>query len=268
MTALDTAGEFGGRIAGGLLGGAIGSVFGPIGTLAGRYVGSRLGAMAGKAAAAALANAMEKADEDVEAVPDAKAEPCKDCAEVPCFNMPEGLTKKQQQEFRDQLKRQEDTINGKDPGDLGKAIRNYKRPKNDGQLRGQTRDAFEAQRLDELESKYAALKDGAARAAKEVAQEMAKLDATHALDLVAGGDADDLGMGDRSVNRSIGSQWKSRKDKLLDHADEAKKKGKKNNVKLEICGDKAGGGSRQPAAKPQSPGSGQSGTRPGTAPTS
>jgi Novel toxin 15 len=96
---------------------------------------------------------------------------------------------------------------------------------------------------------------------------MAKLDATHALDLVAGGDPDTLGMGDRSINRSIGSQWKDRKQKLLDHADEAKKKGKKNNVKLEICGDKAGGG-KKPASQPQSPGSGQPGTGPSTAPMS
>jgi hypothetical protein len=269
MTGLDIAGEMGGRVAGGILGGVIGSVFGPVGTWIGRAVGSRVGALAGKAAGAALADMMENADEAAET--DTKegeaSEVCKDCAQVKCFEMPSGLTPEQQQEFRDQLKRQEDMINGRDPADLANAIRNYRRPPNDARLRQQTRDAYRLRRLKELERLYVGQSDGAARAAREVAQEMGRLDATHALDLIAGGDPTDLSMGDRSVNRSIGAQWKGgRRDQLLKHADEAAAQGKKNNVKLEICPGKGGSNpqSNQVGSGPGSAGTGagQSGPPP------
>jgi hypothetical protein len=147
-------------------------------------------------------------------------------------------------------------INGRDPADLANAIRNYRRPPNDARLRQQTRERYQRQRLIDLEEQYAGQPGGAARAAREVAQEMARLDATHALDLIAGGDPTDLSMGDRSVNRSIGAQWKGgRRDQLLKHADEAAAQGKKSNVKLEVCPGKGG----------SSPQSGQVGTGPGGA---
>ena len=66
---------------------------------------------------------------------------------------------------------------------------------------------------------------------------MAGKDATHSLDSIAGGNEDDeIDLGDRSVNRSIGAQWKSRVKALKEAVTKAEKRGaKKMNVKLEPC---------------------------------
>ena len=240
MTALDTAGEMGGRIAGGVLGGVIGSVFGPIGTLAGRYVGSKLGAMAGKAAAAALANAMEKADEDAQPIPDTKAEPCKDCGEIKCFEKPEGADP---EEFKRQLKEQQDGINRMKPDDLINNMDKFAqsgRPAGDSGARGAVRKKW----LEDRRSALEALGNSSGEADKQARAEMKTLDALHAPDLAAGGDGTfaDRGLGDRSSNRSIGPQWdKERLGQLNEHGEKAKKRGKKNNVELKMCPEKNGG---------------------------
>ena len=269
MTALDTAGEMGGRIAGGVLGGVIGSVFGPIGTLAGRYVGSKLGAMAGKAAAAALANAMEKADEDVEAVPDTKAEPCKDCGEIDCFSPPEGADP---DEFKRQLQEQQDAINNMKPGDLLNNMQKYAsggRPAGDAAARRLARKDGQAARASDLTQQFRSegmsASDAASKAASQVASEMAQLNATHTLDLIAGGDGSISGLGDASVNKSIGSQWKNgRAAQLKKHAEVAKKKGKKMNVELNPCPDKGGGGKKDGKGGTGSTGTGQGNSTPPT----
>ena len=45
------------------------------------------------------------------------------------------------------------------------------------------------------------------------------------------------GLGDRSINRSIGSQWgkEGRREALKEHVKDAKRQGKKANVTLTIC---------------------------------
>lgn len=80
-------------------------------------------------------------------------------------------------------------------------------------------------------------KEAADAAAKQTAQEMETQDATHILDSIAGGTkGDTLSLADRSVNRSIGSQWKSRIQALKDAVKKAAARGdKKMNVKLEPC---------------------------------
>lgn len=245
--AMETAGETAGRIAGTWLGRAIGSVFGgPIGGLVGGYVGSKAGAIAGRAAAGALANMMEKADEDAKPIPDTKAEPCKNCAEIKCFNPPEGSTPEEIEEFKRQLKEQQDGINRIPPDQLLSNMDRYAqlgRPAGDAAARRQVRTEWLQRRTRELTGPNTS--ESAARAL--AMQEMRTLDALHAPDLAAGGDGTfaDRGLGPSSTNRSIGPQWDdARRGQLKEHAQKAKEQGKKNNVKLEMCPQKGSKGNK------------------------
>jgi hypothetical protein len=69
-------------------------------------------------------------------------------------------------------------------------------------------------------------------------------DATDALDWIAGGDGRISGMGDSSVNRSIGNQWRlrrsgsllTRREQLRMAAEKSKEQGRrKMDVRLEEC---------------------------------
>jgi Novel toxin 15 len=75
------------------------------------------------------------------------------------------------------------------------------------------------------------------RAAEQATRELRNLNATHALDLVAGGDGSISGLGDASINKSIGAQWRgTRAAQLRRAAEEARKKGKdKMDVELKEC---------------------------------
>jgi hypothetical protein len=272
MSTAGTIGEVGGGVAGGALGAAIGTALGgPIGTWIGRAVGSRLGRMAGRAAGEALAQMMEKADEDAKPIPDTKAEPCKDCGEIDCFSPPEGADP---DEFKRQLQEQQDAINNMKPDDILNNIQKYAsggRPAGDAAARRLARKEGQQARQGELERQFLRQglsdADAASKAAAQVASEMAQLNATHTLDLIAGGDGSISGLGDASVNKSIGSQWKNgRAAQLKKHAEEAKKKGKKMNVKLEECPPKGrGGGKKGGAGGTGNPGQGQGNS---SAPTS
>ncbi len=83
-------------------------------------------------------------------------------------------------------------------------------------------------------------KDGMSKAdaTKKAEGKMKTLHALHNPDLIAGGKDKTTTMGDKSVNQSIGSQWKKRVEDLDKEAKEAIKanKGKsKMNVKLKRC---------------------------------
>ncbi|PDT34782.1 hypothetical protein CO671_18920 [Rhizobium sp. M10] len=242
--AAETIGQYGGQIAGGALGGVIGGFLGgPVGAWIGRAVGSRVGGMAGRAAAGAIASYMEGANEaaETETKEQEAAKPCVDCGEIDCFKPPEGSTADQINEFRRQLKEQQDTINGMQPDQLVKNIdrfAKYKRPSGDAADRKLTRDNYKTQRTRELEQEYLGQgkNDYEELAAAKVAEEMANLAATHTLDLVAGGDGSISGMGDKTINSSLGAQWKGRRAaQLRQHAENAAKQGKKMNVTLEEC---------------------------------
>ncbi|MBB2682457.1 polymorphic toxin type 15 domain-containing protein (plasmid) [Rhizobium sophoriradicis] len=209
--------------------------------------------MAGRAAAGAIASYMEDANEaaETETKEQEAAKPCVDCGEIDCFNPPEGSTPDQINEFRRQLKEQQDTINGMDPGQLVQNIdrfAKYGRPDGDAAGRKLTRDTYRTQRTRELERQY--LKEGKNNfrelAASDVAKEMANLAATHTLDLVAGGDGSISGMGNKTINSSLGAQWKGRRAaQLRQHAENAAKQGKKMNVTLEECAQNGGKSSSQ-----------------------
>jgi hypothetical protein len=158
--------------------------------------------------------------------------------EVPCFNRPPDMDK---DEFARQLKEQQDALNKMSPDDYLKARQSYSPSNRDREAQRTARESYEAKKSVEYydENMANGMDPEAAQKAAEarVADEMSHLDATHVLDMIAGGDPSAIsGLGDRSVNRSIGSQWKDRVDKLDEIAEKAKKEGKdKMNVELKAC---------------------------------
>ncbi|TWF50078.1 polymorphic toxin type 15 domain-containing protein [Neorhizobium alkalisoli] len=241
------AGQWLGRI----VGGAIGTLVGPEGTVIGGWIGGRVGAVAGRATASAIASYMESANADAEkkTKEGEQAKPCVDCGEIDCFNPPEGADDKTKEEFRRQLKEQQDEINRMDPDDLIRNMDNYAkngRPENDAADRRLARESYRRARERELSDEYQSQgKDNFEElAAQEVAKELSKLAATHTLDLVAGGDGSISGLGNKTINSSLGAQWKGRRAaQLKAHAQKAKEQGKKMNAKLEECPPKSGSGS-------------------------
>lgn len=158
--------------------------------------------------------------------------------DVECFNKPKGM---KEAEFNRQLKEQEDAINNIDAEKLierRQAIRDAggTSPLRDLKAQGNAKKVYERDRTAELISAGKTRR----QAASQVAKELSGLAATHRLDIIAGGDPSDIsGMGARSVNSSLGSQWKGRRSQSLeDYANEMKAKGlgkEKMNVKLRKC---------------------------------
>lgn len=248
-----TIGQAGGQLAGGALGGVIGGVFGgPVGAWIGRAVGSRVGGYAGRAAAEALASYMEDADTAAEADThdQAAAKPCVDCGEIDCFNPPPGSTPDEIKEFKRQLEEQRDAINNIPPDQLIKNMDNYEkigRGTQDALDRANAREAWIRNRATDILKQNGEMTREAARTA--AAKDIKTMDVIHTPDLSAGGTGrispENGGMGPRSANRSIGSQWsktakgsdKTRLQQLKDHANNAKEKGQKTNADLKICED-------------------------------
>ena len=165
--------------------------------------------------------------------------------EVPCFNPPPDADK---EEYARQLKEQQDALNDMSPDEyLGRRARfndaETKRSQKAQRQKAQREKRREYQKDKTAEyyndniAKDMTAGDARTDAMKRVADEMRELDATHALDMVAGGDPEDIsGLGDRSINRSIGSQWKDRVGKLDEIAEKAKREGKeKLDVELKLC---------------------------------
>jgi hypothetical protein len=247
-----TIGEKGGQVAGGALLGAIGTVLaGPVGGWIGRAVGSRVGGMAGRAAAEALASYMEDANTAAEAETkdQAAAKPCVDCGEIDCFNPPPGSDQNKIDEFRKQLKEQQQAINDIPADQLVENMDTYAkigRAATDAADRATARAKWLDNRTVELVEEL-----GDEAAAKAAAQkEIATMDVIHTPDLSAGGTGrispDNGGLGSKSVNRSIGSQWSkvgtnsagdTRLEQLKKHAEKAAEKGEQTNVELNICND-------------------------------
>jgi hypothetical protein len=234
--------------AGRVLGGAVGELFGPEAVPLGAWLGGRGGAMAGRALGEALSSYMESANDNAQAKTKDKdaAVPCVNCGDIDCFNPPPDADDKLKEEFRRQLKEQQDTINNMDPDKLLENMAKYaknKRPSNDASDRRTARNDYVRDRTRALEKKYAAegRNDYKSAAAADVAEELANLNATHTLDLVAGGDGSISGMGNATVNKSMGAQWKGKRaGQLKKYAENARDQKKKMNVKLSECSDKNG----------------------------
>jgi hypothetical protein len=241
----------GSALAGAEAGGEIGAVGGPVGIAAGIVIGAIAGAALAYGAAKlgqAIHNANEKADTQLK--DSDAAEPCVECADaVPCFNTPAGQS---EAEMKKQLQDQQDLINSQTPqemqdrldaADQRKKDTGSYRPEGDAADREQTRNDFQQKRSDELAKEYEGQgydpEEAEQKAQTQTAQEMKQLDATHALDSIAGGGKDDpMSMGNKSINRSIGSQWKSRVQALKDAVKKALQRGDENmNIKLKPCED-------------------------------
>lgn len=238
-------------------GAEIGSLGGLPGMLVGALVGAIVGGVIGYGAGIALSKALQNANTkaDTSLSPSDTSQPCADCGDGPdCFEPPDGADP---EEFARQLQMQEDEINELSPddmlqrladGDARKAATNSYRGSRDAELRQAERDKVSGRAFDDAYE--SALQSGeSSGTAKRIADEAAQAalkgqDALHVLDWVAGGDGTISGLGDSSVNRSIGSQWAkakrgsalSRRDQLREAAKKAKAEGKeKMDVSLEEC---------------------------------
>ncbi len=159
-----------------------------------------------------------------------------------CFNKPKS-GKVSDKEMSAQIKEQQNRINSMDPAelkrrrDMVKALQEQK--KGLGSLRDSTsQNAARAKfRKRETRKLLPSLRQKGAK--KKVAEMMAGLDATHALDIVAGGAPNEIsGLQNRSVNRSMGSQWmqKGRLDDLDKAiADALGPPKRKMNFEMKLC---------------------------------
>ena len=154
--------------------------------------------------------------------------------DLPCFNKPKNASRA---EFLAQLQEQENAINNSDLSELI-ARRDLVKANGTGALRDvaaqkAARDLWLQTRRLELQGAGKSIID----ADRIAHSEAAKLDATHVLDIVAGGDPTNIsGLQSSSVNRSLGSQWRSRVDDLDDAlADHARRGGVKANIRLKPC---------------------------------
>ncbi len=207
--------------------------------------------MAGRAAASAVADYMEDANAQAEEETQDKeaAVPCEDCGEIDCFNPPPESTPDEIEEFKRQLKEQQDAINDIPSDQLVQNMENYEklgRGAKDAADRARARDNW-------IKNKARKLLNEDPRMSAQAAQNAAKnelktMDVIHTPDLSAGGSGristENGGMGPRSANRSIGSQWskagsnpdgKTRLEQLKEHAQKAKEKGERSNAELKIC---------------------------------
>lgn len=157
--------------------------------------------------------------------------------DLPCFKKPKNSTDK---EFRRQLQEQEDAINSRDIAGIQQrrqavkdagGTKTIRKPKAQADVRKKEVQA-RAKKLMAADPNLSP-EDATAQAK----QSISKLDATHTLDIVAGGDPNDIsGLADRSANRSLGSQWRTRVDKLDEAlARQASAGNIKPNIKLVPC---------------------------------
>jgi hypothetical protein len=160
----------------------------------------------------------------------------------PCFTT-EFLDPAKADEFAKQLKGQEDALNKLTVKEYSDARAHFDKHKRAGKGKAQ-RDARKAYSKNlyaaELNENLKTMGPKAAKLAAEnkTAEIMSKLAALHEPDLIAGGKDIVTKLGDRSVNSSIGTQWKTRIDSLDEAASKALKEGlgdSKMHAKLNIC---------------------------------
>lgn len=173
-----------------------------------------------------LKDAEKKAAEQEKVAAKNKDKDCEDCSKTakptrtmkkvvvkPCFS-PKKLDPSKVAEFKAQLKRQQDAINSLTVEDFNSSRVNYKQKKRHGtgatqrQMRSQYEEKLYADMLEEKISKNVA--DPISETNAAVEKRMDQLAALHEPDMVAGGKDVVTKMGDKSVNSSIGAQWRNR----------------------------------------------------------
>jgi hypothetical protein len=184
-------------------------------------------------ATAQAAEALAQANQQAEELDDSQArdESCDGCAtKIPCFDLPPGMDR---EEFARQLKEQQDTINNMTADEMGYAHWVLEKAGTTRLLRDQ-----QAQRVAREEYRQMLVSQGKSRA--EIRRIMDSVNATHYLDMVAGGDPSRVGIGGADVNQEIGRQWirNGRADAIRQEAQRMRAAGRsqeKMNVELSIC---------------------------------
>ena len=153
--------------------------------------------------------------------------------EIDCFEVPPGADRA---EFEKQLKEQQDEINDTNIETLQRRRADFI----NGDARRDTGAQREARRkwIDLRAQDLRAEGLGRADALSTARREAGLMDATHVLDMVAGGDPSRIsGLGDSGINRSIGAQWRGRRADQLDAAlEEQRRQGRqKPDITLEVC---------------------------------
>jgi hypothetical protein len=157
-------------------------------------------------------------------------------ADIPCFEKPANVSVA---DFEAQIREQEAAINNSDISELQ---RRRAIVAEDGTGSVRDRAAQETARAEWLTKRANEIREqeglSRAEARAKAQKEAAQLDATHVLDIIAGGDPSDIsGLQNRSVNRSIGAQWPGGRVADLDRAlaDQAAQGAAKAHVKLKVC---------------------------------
>jgi hypothetical protein len=140
-----------------------------------------------------------------------------------CFKKPKS-GKVSDVEMKKQIKEQQDKINSMDPEDLKRRRDKVKALQGKGEglesLRDSNSQKIEREKFYQRQTDILTPLYGQEEAEKKVKEMMDGLDATHVLDIVAGGDPYDIsGLQNRTVNRSMGNQWM--KEGRLDDLDKA-----------------------------------------------
>nr|WP_315222581.1 polymorphic toxin type 15 domain-containing protein [uncultured Duganella sp.] len=201
-------------------------------------------------------DAEKAAAEQEKAAAKAKDKDCEDCAKggkptkimpkkrVTCFSSKK-LDPSKSKEFAEQLKRQEEALNNLTVKQYNDARAFFKKNGRAGsglaqkKAREKYKKALVSKLTDENRNlKKMSLDDAKAAAQTEAKNTMKSLAALHEPDMIAGGKDEAVRLGDKSVNSSIGSQWKSRV-KELDEATSkipaAEQANTKMNAKLPKC---------------------------------
>ncbi len=147
-----------------------------------------------------------------------------------CFDLPPGMDRN---EFERQLKEQERTIRNMTADEMGYAQWVLR-------TAGSTRYLRDKAAQERARQTYMRELRAQGKSASEIKTIMDEMNATHFLDMVAGGDPSSLGMGKADVNQEIGRQWirDGRVQALRDEAEKMRKEGRgdeKMNVTLEVC---------------------------------
>lgn len=160
---------------------------------------------------------------------------------VPCFDLPRGVNR---DEFRRQLKEQQATINNMTADDMAyahtvldhakKAWGNRKGPFTNLLRDSKAQDAARSQYEDSLRE--------AGYSASEIQKTMSSLNATHYLDIYAGGNPSSVGIGGGAENQRIGPMWaqRGRANLMKQEANRLRTNGQANKlmkVELKICGE-------------------------------
>jgi len=167
--------------------------------------------------------------------------------DIDCFEVPKGVNRT---EFDRQLREQQDTINNMTADDmayahtmLDHARQSWRESGRKGSFTNLLRDpAAQTQ----ARRQYKKVLQGQGLSDRQIDTIMSNLDATHFLDLIAGGNPSNVGMGGSAENRRIGPAWThtntstgvSRADMLKNEAHAMRASGRSNhkmNVGLSSC---------------------------------